>query len=114
MCKPFFIGSGENNCISCLEFCHGNSKICIDANLTSNKSQSLHLDLNNITIVSQLNNLYNICIINHWNRMKVASNSMNPFVFTVKTIRLEDFVMSVFQDIFIKRLQNHFSASSKL
>ena len=46
--------------------------------------------------------------------MKVASNSMKPFVFIVKTIQLEDFVMSVLLDIFIKRLQNHFSASSKL
>ena len=57
MCKSFFVGSGEDRCISCLEFCHGNSKICIDADLMSNKSQLLHLDLNNVTTVSQVLNM---------------------------------------------------------
>ena len=41
-------------------------------------------------------------------------NLMNLFAFTVKIIPLGDFVMNVFQDTFIKRLQNHFSVLSKL
>ena len=39
---------------------------------------------------------------------------MNLFAFSVKIILLEDFAMNVFQDIFTKKLQNHFSAFSKL
>ena len=46
--------------------------------------------------------------------MIMVFNLMNPFAFTVKTIPLGDFVMNVFQDTFIKGLQNHFSVLSKL
>ena len=39
---------------------------------------------------------------------------MKPFAFNVKIILLENFVMSAFQDIFIRRLLSHFTAFGKL
>ena len=62
-CQPFFIGSGIDECISCLEFCHGNSIICVDADWMSNENQSVNLDMINTTIVSQYIWLINIIIV---------------------------------------------------
>ena len=114
MCKPFYVGSGEDRCISCLDFCHGNSETCVNAKSMSNKNQSLDIGMTNITMVSRFlyfsyDQLHCVVMINR----VMVFNLMNPFAFNVKTTLLEGFAMNVFQDIFIKKLQNHFNAAGK-
>ena len=58
-------------------------------------------------------NNYMHCVV-ILNRMVKVLSLMNPSAFGVKIILLEDFVMNAFQDIFIKRLENHLIVSSKL
>ena len=72
--------------------------------------------MTNVTIVSQYVRTYGqlyYCVV-IINRMIMIFNLMNLFAFNVKTTPLGDFVMNVFQDIFIKRLQNHFNVLSKV